>query len=68
MTERATDGQRRKKPKTMSVWVGFSDGKPHIYRDDRVHVRGVRLIAVYPSKRAARLEYEDARPMKLAGR
>ena len=54
--------------KTMSVWVGFSDGKPHIYRDDRVHPAGVRLIAVYPSRRAAAREYEDVRPMRLTRR
>lgn len=49
----------------MRVWVGYSDGKPDIYTDDRVHVRDVRVLAVYPSRASAAKEYEDVRPMEL---
>lgn len=53
------------KDKGVRVWVGYSDGKPNVYRDDRVHPAGVRLVAVYPSRAAARLEYSDVRPMRM---
>ena len=45
--------------KPMKVWVGYVDGKPHVYLD------GVLTVAVYPSKRAASKCYEDVRPMEL---
>lgn len=50
--------------KDTTVWVGYSDGLPHVWKDDR----GVRQVAVYPSRRDARLDYEDVRPMRLVPR
>lgn len=43
--------------KTKKVWIGFSEGKPHVFMDEAVHV-----IAVYPTKWEANIEYEDVRP------
>lgn len=49
----------------MTVWVGYSDDKPHIYGDERAHMPGVRVLAVYPSRRSAAREYEDIRKATL---
>ena len=59
--------------KPMKVWVGYVDGKPHVYGvddeiygvDDEIYLDGVLMVAVYPSKRAASKCYEDVRPMEL---
>ena len=56
---------KKKEPETprMAVWVGFSDGVPHTWSDGR-H----RHVAVFPTRREARENYEDARPMWLVPR
>lgn len=48
------------KIKTNRVWVGFSEGKPHVFMNEAVHV-----VAVYPTKWEAKIEYEDTRPATL---
>ena len=44
-------------PDTLTVWVGYVDGKPDSWRDDH----GERNIAVYPTRRKARRAYADVR-------
>lgn len=44
------------------VWVGFSDGKPHVYTCE---TDGRHCVAVYGSKAAALESYEDVRRAEL---
>ena len=44
------------------VWVGFSDGKPHVIKDAD---SGLSLVAVYPTKWEAKIGYEDVRKAEL---
>lgn len=44
------------------VWVGFSDSRPHVYKCD---VDGAGCVAVYNTRREARLKYKDVRRATL---
>jgi hypothetical protein len=43
--------------KQILVYVGFSDGRPHVYDCEE----DGRCVAVYPTRKAAREKYEDVR-------
>lgn len=44
------------------VWVGFSDGKPHVYACEE---DGTGCVAVYNTRREARAKYQDVRRARL---
>lgn len=44
------------------VWVGFSDGKPHVLKDAD---GDLHLVAVYPTKWEASIAYTDVRKAEL---
>ena len=48
---------------TLTGWIGFIDGKPHIDLDARFERE--RHFYVYPSRRAASADYEDVRKVTL---
>jgi hypothetical protein len=50
--------------KTMKVWLGFSEGKPHFYRDVDYY-GGVRQADVFPTLADALCCYEDVRRCTL---
>lgn len=44
------------------VWVGFSDGAPHVYECEQ---DGAGCVAVYRTRRQARVHYQDVRRATL---
>jgi len=53
-------------PKPTTVWVGFSDGKPHVFVSNPGWTPRRKAVAVYPSERdAIEDDYVDVRPMEL---
>lgn len=52
-TRQSTDGV---------VWVGYSDGVPHLCFDD---IEGKWKLSVYATRADAEAAYEDARRMRL---
>jgi len=46
----------------IKVWVGFSDGKPHEFKFTSASPAN---LAVYPTRKAARSDYEDVRSAML---
>ncbi len=65
MTDAPFPETHRKPKRTppQDVYVGFLDGRPHVFLDSGAG--GSRVYAVFASKTAAKRAYEDVRNMRL---
>lgn len=51
------------KTRAVYAWAGYSDGKPHAFKDDGTYGSG--MYGIFRSRKAARRCYEDVRHVKI---
>lgn len=52
------------KKKSMIIWIGFTDGKPHFYSDPQYY-HGVFHGDIFRSEKAAKKCFQDARKFTI---
>lgn len=56
---------QRRKPYRARMWGAFIDGKLYVPSNLIWAGERVRIAAVYPSRRDARIDFEDVRPVEV---
>ena len=55
----------KRKAKVVRAWGGFTNDRLHKDGSNDMYYSGVTSIAVYPTRKMARLLYHDVRPVEI---